>query len=125
MKTIIMIFGIILISSFMFGCIETEPQPIYKTITHNDPIYETLYTIELDDDGDGCGAIIVNNVYDFDFVCTGEDFWGYDEYMVTIYDSDGYEYKTYYEINSIDVVSSYEEIVGYNTWTEEVVDRYE
>ena len=115
----------IIITGLSFGCIDVGPRPIYQTVVHNEPVYTTLYTIELDDDGDGYDAIRINNIYNYEYDYTGNDFWGYSEYKVTLYDADGNYYNTYYEINSIDIIDSYEKITSYHTWTEQVIVGYE
>jgi len=99
-------------------------EAVYKTVNHNEPIYTTLYTIVLDDIGDGYAAIEINNILTYKTEYTGSDFWGNREYKVTLYDSSNKYYNTYYEINSVDVTESYDKITSYNVWSEKVIDKY-
>jgi hypothetical protein len=97
----------VLCMALSMGCTENLTTE-YKTIERSEPIYATLYTMELDDLGDGESSNIIRNVYDFDFEYTGSDFWG------------NKSVKNYYEINSIENIDTYEKIVEYKTWTEKV-----
>jgi|GEM_PF-4185605 len=112
---------LVLFMTLSVGCVE-EITPQYKTIEHKDPIYKTLYTYELDDVGDGESSTIVHDVYNIEKEYAGSDFWGNENYIVTVYYYIGVteSVKKYYEINSIKMISSDQKIVGYNTWTEKV-----
>ena len=85
---VVSVFGMIL----SMGCVgEPAPQPTpqptpqYKTIERSEPIYASLSTIELDDDGDGNAAWIYTNVYSINKTYTGTDFWGNKNYNVDVY----------------------------------------
>lgn len=104
--------------------------PITKMIKHRDPVYETLYTITLID---GCVSgderYTYTNVYDSKSTYTGNDFWGNDEYSWTLYyyesiPNGAKRYATFYEIDEHHY-SSYQGIVDYNEWSEEVISGYE
>ena len=112
---------LVLCMTLSMGCTENLTTE-YKTIERSEPIYATLHTMELDDLGDGESSNIIRNVYDFDFEYTGSDFWGNNNYKVTVYYYSGMtkSVKNYYEINSIENIDTYEKIVGYKTWTEKV-----
>lgn len=101
--------------------------PVYKTVEHEDPIYETLYTYQLIDSGVDTRVTTIENVYDAERLYTGTDVWGNDEYKVTMYNYEGLSKFTipYYEINAIKRIDSYQKIVGYNQWSEKVIDKYE
>ncbi|MBU0847024.1 hypothetical protein KKH23_07510 [Patescibacteria group bacterium] len=128
-KIISVFVAVMLCSIAITGCIETnvnESEPIYQTVVHNDPIYTTVYTYELDDVGDRKSSYIIDNVYDLDYEYSGSDFWGNSNYKVEIYYFNGMTKsdKTYYEINSIEQLSSSERITGYNTWSETIIVGY-
>lgn len=139
----------ILIAIFIFMMIPTShtmseahfvkyQEPVYKTIVHNDPVYEnkykivthtdpiykTLYTYILDDEGDGNSAWAYTNVYNIDKTYTGTDFWGNNNYNVNVYYYIGTVKRitSHTEINSVVKSDTYEKITGYNTWTEQVLD---
>ena len=101
--------------------------PITETVDHRDPVYKTLYTFTLKDNGAVQGTC--TNVYNYDWVHTGYDFWNNKEYMWTFYYyksiPDGIkEIVTYKEIDSYNKVS-FQGIVTYNEWSEEVILGYE
>lgn len=97
-------------------------ESVYKTVEHNEPKYETVYTYQID-------YTIVKNVYDIKKEYTGKNFWGTNEYKVTVcyYDTLSKKTKTFYEVVSWDIVKkdTYEAIVGYNTWIEQILDGQE
>lgn len=95
-------------------------EPVYKTVSHNDPKYETLYNLRLD-------STTITNVYSHEKTYTGKSFWENDEYTVVVYYYVGlnYYHRTYYQITDIIVSNKHEEIVGYDYWTEEIIDYYE
>ncbi|MCK5015412.1 MAG: hypothetical protein KAS66_16520 [Candidatus Omnitrophica bacterium] len=103
----------------------THNDPIYadtyKTISHSDPIYDTLYTYYIE------GGYTIKNVYNVDTTYSGTDFWGNKEYTVVVYYYDALSKKSeiYYEKSEIRKTDTYEAIVGYDTWTEQVVDGQE
>lgn len=101
--------------------------PIYKTIKHEDPVYETLYTYQLIDSGIDTTTENVENAYEAERLFTGIDIWGNKEYKVIVYHYDGLSKweKTFYEINSVKRIDTYQDIVSFNQWTEEVIDGYE
>ena len=74
------------------------------------PKYIQVKTIEIDNVGDGAGSIIIYDVYNYNTVYTGSDFWGYKTYNVDVsyYVGSTKCMKTYTGINSIDVLQVYE-----------------
>lgn len=128
MKTInkILVIGLVAIVIFVFMSLPIIPQtveyqkPVYKTVEHSEPKYETLYTYYLE------GGHTIKNVYGVSKEYSGTDFWGNSEYTVTVYYYNGLskESKMYYEKDTFYKTDTYEAIVGYDTWTETVMDRY-
>lgn len=96
-------------------------EDIYKTVTRKDPEYKTVRTYQIQN-------TIIKNVYDIkkEFTGTGGFWTAYNEYKVTVYYYDALSKTTkiFYEVptSSIIVKDTYEAIVGYNTWTEQVLD---
>lgn len=101
--------------------------PVYKTVEHNDPIYDTLNTYELTDSGIDTTVAVIENVYDIERLYTGTDLWGNKEYKYTVYYYNGLDThgKYYYEKNSAKITDTYQKIIGYNVWSEEVIDYYD
>jgi hypothetical protein len=117
----ILIIALVLTMTLTMGCVENLT-PQYKTIERSEPIYKTLMTVELDDIGDGESSHIITNVYNLDKTYTGSDFWGNKNYNVAVhyYSGTTKAQKNYVEINSIEVLDTYQRIVGHRTWTEKV-----
>lgn len=113
---------------------ESDPIPIYTTITHESPIYSTeceqipqytmLYSVELIDSSVLTTTLSYSNIYAWDSSYTGADFWGDATYTVILYDADGLEYDVVHEINEVVIINSYEVITGYSEYCTEVIIGY-
>lgn len=110
--------------------IVTHDEPIYTKIVHEDPVYETLQNIELRDESVwGDEVYRRNNVYKVDRTYTGNDAWGNSEYTYKLFYyttiPDGTKtYSTFYQIDDWDT-TSFEAIVRYNSWSENVISDYD
>lgn len=123
MKTTNKVLSVVLVLSIVLsmGCVK-DFVPQYKTIERSEPIYKTLMTVELDDDGDGNSAWVYTNVYNLEKTYTGTDFWGNRNYNVIVHYYIGTRktYTQHTEINSIDTLDTYQRVIGHRTWTEKV-----
>lgn len=98
-------------------------EPVYKTVEHNEPVYKTVYDMNL---WGNSGTFQVKNVFDIEEHFTGEYSNHYHMRSVVVRYYDGLDECTeyYYDIYCIETDDEEKRILGYNIWSEEVIDKY-
>lgn len=108
-KLISVFVAVMLCSIAITGCVESYTN-------ESEPIYRTVYDIECIDTGLNDHSQIYYDVESYSKVFSGTDFWGHNEYTVTIvcYEGSQKMQRTVWEINSVrSLGNSHEIVVGY------------